>query len=115
MTLDVFFPNKESFKRISIDNEDNFRKYLQLFVTIETWFMQIQTSLLLFSDDGKNKIYDEYQRIMNPNDKLVMDNSINWFSKFTMKRQIFEQVRKKCDVDSALREEEEAMELEDSD
>lgn len=52
---------------------------------------------------------------MNPNDKLVMDNSINWFSKFTMKRQIFEQVRKKCDVDSALREEEEAMELEDSD
>lgn len=115
MTLDVFFPNKESFRRVSIDNEENFRKYLQLFVTIETWFMQIQTSLLLFSDDGKNKIYDEYQRIMNPNDKLVMDNSINWFSKFTMKRQIFEQVRKKCDVDSALREEEEAMELEDSD
>jgi len=39
MTLEVFFPNKESLKRISIDNEDNFRKYLQLFVTIETWFM----------------------------------------------------------------------------
>ena len=115
MTLDVFFPNKESFRRISMENEENFRKYLQLFVTIETWFMQIQTSLLLFSDDGKNKIYDEYQRIMNPNDKLVSDNSINWFSKFTLKRQIFEAVRKKCDVDSALREEEEAMELEDSD
>ena len=32
-----------------------------------------------------------------------------------MKRQIFEQFRKKCDIDAALREEEEAMELEDSD
>ena len=113
MTLEVFFPNKESLKRISQENEDKFRKYLSLFVTIETWFMQIQTSLLLFED--KNKIYDEYQRIMNPNDKLVMDNSVNWFSKFTMKRGIFEHVRKKCDIDEALREEEEAMELEDSD
>ena len=54
MTLEVFFPNKESLKRISIDDEDKFRKYLQLFVTIETWFMQIQTSLLLFEE--KNKI-----------------------------------------------------------
>ena len=77
--------------------------------------MQIQTSLLLFSEDNRNKVYDEYQRMMNPNDKLVMDNSINWFSKFTMKRAVFEQYRKKCDVDTALREEEEAMELEDSD
>ena len=53
--------------------------------------------------------------MMNPHDKLVMDNSINWFSKFTMKRAIFEKIRKKCDIDEALREEEEAMELEDSD
>ena len=59
MTLEVFFPNKESLKRISIENEDKFRRYLSLFVTIETWFMQIQTSLLLFSEE-KNKIYDEY-------------------------------------------------------
>ena len=85
MTLEVFFPNKESLKRVSIENEDKFRKYLSLFVTIETWFMQIYSSLLLFSDE-KNKIYDEYQRIMNPHDKLVMDNANNWFSKFTMKR-----------------------------
>ena len=113
MTLEVFFPNKESLKRISIDDEDKFRKYLQLFVTIETWFMQIQTSLLLFEE--KNKIYDEYQRILHPHDKLVMDNSVNWFSKFTLKRQLFEQVRKKCDIDEALREEEEAMELDESD
>ena len=59
MTLEVFFPNKESFKRISMESEENFRKYLQLFVTIETWFMQIYSSLLLFSEE-KNKIYDEY-------------------------------------------------------
>jgi hypothetical protein len=54
---------------------------------------------------------------MNPHDKLVMDNSINWFSKFTHKRAIFEKTRKKCDIDEALREEEEAMhmEIEDSD
>ena len=39
MTLEVFFPNKESLKRISTENEDKFRKYLSLFVTIETWFM----------------------------------------------------------------------------
>ena len=113
MTLEVFFPNKESLKRISQENEEKFRKYLQLFVTIETWFMQIQTSLLLFEE--KNKLYDMYQRIMNPNDTLVMDNSVNWFSKFMMKRQVFENYRKKCDIDEALREEEEAMELEDSD
>ena len=89
MTLEVFFPNKESLKRVSIENEDKFRRYLSLFVTIETWFMQIYSSLLLFSEE-KNKIYDEYQRIMNPHDKLVMDNANNWFSKFTIKRQIFE-------------------------
>jgi len=53
--------------------------------------------------------------MMNPNDKLVMGNSVNWFSKFTAKRQIFDKIRKKCDIDEALREEEEAMELEDSD
>lgn len=58
MTLEVFFPNKELLKRLSIDNEDTFRKYLNLFVTIESWFMQIQTSLLLFEE--KNKLYDEY-------------------------------------------------------
>ena len=52
---------------------------------------------------------------MNPNDKLIQDNSVNWFSKFMHKRAIFEKVRKKCDIDEALREEEEAMELEDSD
>ena len=28
MTLEVFFPNKESFKRISMESEENFRKYL---------------------------------------------------------------------------------------
>ena len=113
MTLEIFFPNKESLKRISIENEDKFRKYLTLFVTIETWFMQVQTSLLLFEE--KNKLYDEYQRIMNPHANLVMGNSVNWFSKFTSKRSVFEQYRKKCDIDEALREEEEAMELEDSD
>ena len=41
MTLEVFFPNKESLKRMSIENEEKFRKYLSLFVTIEAWFMQI--------------------------------------------------------------------------
>lgn len=41
MTLEVFFPNKEALKRLSIDNEDTFRKYLNLFVTIETWFNEI--------------------------------------------------------------------------
>jgi hypothetical protein len=43
---------------LSKENEEKFRKYLSLFVTIEAWFMQIQTSLLLFEE--KNKIYDEY-------------------------------------------------------
>ena len=113
MTLEVFFPNKDSLNRIANENQDKFRKYLTLFVTIETWFVQVQSSLLLFEE--KNTIYDAYQRIMNPNTNLVMDNSVNWFSKFTNKRQTFDYYRKKCDIDVSLREEEEAMELEDSD
>ena len=58
MTLEVFFPNKEPLKRLQANNELTFRKYLNLFVTIEAWFMQLQTSLLLFEE--KNKLYDDY-------------------------------------------------------
>ena len=65
--------------------------------------------------EEKNKIYDQYQRIKNPHANLVMDNSVNWFSKYTHKRAIFDQYRKNCDIDTHLRGEEEAMQLEDSD
>jgi len=65
--------------------------------------------------EEKNKIYDQYQKIKNPTANLVMDNSVNWFSKYTHKRAIFDQYRKNCDIDTHLREEEEAMQLDDSD
>lgn len=74
--------------------------------------MQVQTSLSLYEE--KNKIYDVYQRIKNPDNQLVMDNSVNWFSKFTAKRAFFEHVRKNCAIDKFLKDEEEQMELEDS-
>ena len=62
-------------------------------------------------------MYDEIQHLeKHPDDKLVIDNANNWFSMFTIKRQNFENVRKKCEIDKHLREEEEAMEqLEESD
>lgn len=65
--------------------------------------------------EEKNRIYDEYQRMMNPHANLVMDNSVNWFNKYQHKRAIFDQYRKNCDIDTHLREEEEALQLEDSD
>lgn len=41
VTLDVFFPNRESLKKLQNENERILRKYLNLFVTIEDWFMHI--------------------------------------------------------------------------
>ena len=94
-------------------DEKKRKLYLQLFVCIENWFQEVHSSLQLF--ERHNRDFDEYQLRKNRNQQLIRDNVVNWFSKYSTKKVLFEKCRKICNIDELLMEQEDDLDMYESD
>jgi len=102
-TVGIFFPSDYVLERIKDPRRK--RLTLDLFVVLETYLNEIHISLQTF--EKYNRDYDEFCLRRNRQQQLVRDNVVNWYSKFTAIRNAFEAVKKKCQIDKLLLDQEE--------
>ena len=104
-TVGMFFPSDYVLDKIK--DQKRKRLTLDLFVILETYLTEIQTSLQMF--EQYNRDYDEYCLRLSNSSNLIRDNVVNWHSKFQSIKNEFEKMRKRCQIDSMLLDQEDEL------
>lgn len=60
-----------------------------------------------------NRDFDEYQLRKNRNQQLIRDHVVNWYSKHSTKKMLFEKCRKMCNIDELLMDAEDDLDVYD--